>query len=169
VRWQLPEDATIPFQPATGRLRANFAGNELLRCESLDRPASAEAPPQSPLAAQGCTILFGEDQPVPEAIQQLRQSVRILLEVGSQDQPAAIAPAEQGRILYSATAFFQVLPDGRPANCRTQVSVPPANRAVVPLDLCALLQRSTLYLFEEGITGSPAGRLSLTVRADEGR
>jgi len=170
VRWQLPDTTSLPFEPAIATVGAVLAGERMVACEPLDAPVRADEPDddEATLATEACGIVFPRRQPAPAAIGQGRSRVRVTIEVERDGRPRATAPVRPGRPIFAATATFQVAADGRPADCRARVTVRPRDRRLPSLDLCALLQRQTLYLFEEAATDERTDRGRLTITVLEG-
>lgn len=166
VRWELPEDGTLPLEPAYAALAVSLDGDRRTACTSID-----EAPEDTALTFESCGLLLPVALPVPRAIGQGHSRIRVTLELTRDGVPRPSFARQAGPPIYAATAALEVREDGMVVTCRAEMIVPPRAASVEPFDLCARIQRQNRPLFHERTAGSGAltARMVVIVRQGAGR
>lgn len=131
IVWHIPEDRQlVPFASGWTLVRLPVLRDGILNCD-----LSASQDGLLDMADDLCAKLFPEDAAAQQAA---GRQVTALLTLDANGRAAPRPPETRGAPIESETVRFDVSPDGRVINCRSEMPPPRAEQAMV--ELCPVLE-----------------------------
>jgi TonB family protein len=163
VRWVLPPD-TILFQASYALVQVRQVDGRVGTCRR-----TATVPTYSPLANELCNMVAPIGPPAPDTVSQGHARFALAMRIVPDGVPPAAQPAPPPglRPMLEANATVELDASGAIAACRSRLPRPPRRTTGPRFDLCTVLRRPGLQLFDApGEEGPFGGRVELTIYMD---